>query len=158
MKKNIIISIGLVFITLMTALAQPPHAAQKKEQIKALKVAFITKELNLTTKEAQTFWPVFNEYDEKREALRKEERLISRKINNNAASLNEKELGILLEKLIKTREASVALLRTYKDKFLYILPTRKVAKLYVAERKFHKQLLQGIKKHRAQNRQQGQRY
>jgi hypothetical protein len=28
----------------------------------AIKVAFITKELNLTTEEAQKFWPVYNNY------------------------------------------------------------------------------------------------
>ncbi|MEP2238753.1 MAG: hypothetical protein ABJI22_10375, partial [Maribacter sp.] len=43
--------------------------AQKKqdwEKINTLKVAFITEKLSLNTKEAQDFWPVYNEYQEKR--------------------------------------------------------------------------------------------
>ncbi len=36
-----------------------------KDKIKSLKIAFITERLDLSTKEAQTFWPIYNEYEEK---------------------------------------------------------------------------------------------
>ena len=38
---------------------------EKDEKIEALKVGFITKELNLTSTEAEKFWPVYNEMDAK---------------------------------------------------------------------------------------------
>ena len=38
-------------------------AQQNQEQtIQVLKMAFITKEINLTPEEAQSFWPVYNKY------------------------------------------------------------------------------------------------
>ncbi|MDI1303936.1 MAG: sensor of ECF-type sigma factor, partial [bacterium] len=37
---------------------------EKKEQIKALKVAFLTTELKLTSNEAEKFWPVYNTFDD----------------------------------------------------------------------------------------------
>ena len=46
--------------------------AQKhdKEKIKALKVAHITEQLDLTAKEAQAFWPVYNANEEAHYKLR----------------------------------------------------------------------------------------
>src|SRR5260221_12101410 len=40
--------------------AEPPP--QKEQNIEALKVAFISRELNLTPEEAEKFWPVYNQY------------------------------------------------------------------------------------------------
>lgn len=36
--------------------------AQPGQRLEALKVAFITRELNLTAEEAQSFWPVYNSF------------------------------------------------------------------------------------------------
>ena len=47
----------LLLLTSFTFYAQSESMKEKKEQIKALKVAFLTTELDLTSKEAQKFWP-----------------------------------------------------------------------------------------------------
>ena len=36
---------------------------KRGERIQALKIAFITQKLNLTTDEAQKFWPVYSQYE-----------------------------------------------------------------------------------------------
>ena len=36
-----------------------------KERIRAYKTAYITQELDLSSSEAEKFWPVYNEYDKK---------------------------------------------------------------------------------------------
>ena len=57
-----------------------------------MKIAFITEKLSLTTKEAQSFWPIYNEYSQKIEKLRKTKRsdLGELKINiENSSSLFE---------------------------------------------------------------------
>ena len=56
MKKILLLLVVLMSIGYISN-AQPP-----KERIKALKVAYITKELNLSATEAEKFWPVYNEY------------------------------------------------------------------------------------------------
>jgi len=43
---------------------------EKREQIKAMKVAFLTTELDLTSSEAEKFWPLYNTYDDKQFELR----------------------------------------------------------------------------------------
>ena len=45
-----------------------------KEKIRAYKVAFLTEKLNLSAKEAQKFWPLYNEFDQQRRFLLVNER------------------------------------------------------------------------------------
>ena len=43
--------------------AQDPGDETRAEKIQSLKIAFITQKLQLTTDEAEKFWPVYNQYD-----------------------------------------------------------------------------------------------
>ena len=65
----------LIIIFCLSAFAQPPkNHPEKREQIEALRISFITQRLDLTREEAQRFWPVYNEYHDALESLRKERR------------------------------------------------------------------------------------
>ena len=59
-------SLFLVLNFLSTAIfAQQPEPnmqGNKGEKIEALRIAFISQQLNLNTQEAQKFWPVYNQY------------------------------------------------------------------------------------------------
>ena len=73
---------------------------ENREKIKSLKVAFITDRLELSAKEAQQFWPVYNDYEDKREALRQKERTQIKSKIRDAASLTEKEAEVLLKQFL----------------------------------------------------------
>ncbi len=66
----------LLLAGVLPATAQPntPPKAERLREIQAQKSAYITAQLQLTPEEAQRFWPVYNEFDEKQDALRKEMR------------------------------------------------------------------------------------
>ena len=56
---------GLLGIILFLNMSTELIAQERREhyqRIEAIKVAFITKKLDLTTEEAQKFWPVYNNY------------------------------------------------------------------------------------------------
>ena len=53
---------------------QPAISADRLQQIKAQKSAFITQRLSLTAEEARTFWPIYDKYDTEIAAVRKEMR------------------------------------------------------------------------------------
>ncbi len=57
--KQIFTLLLLFFLLLGSSRAQQPRAG---ERVEALKIAYLTKKLNLTTEEAQKFWPVYNQY------------------------------------------------------------------------------------------------
>ena len=60
MKKLITFICIIIFCTLSIS------AQEKKEsrdKIKALKISYLTEQLNLTTREAQNFWPIYNDHE-----------------------------------------------------------------------------------------------
>ena len=47
-------------------------AQPNRDKIKTLKIAFITEKLDLSEKEAQQFWPVYNAFEEEHFKLRRQ--------------------------------------------------------------------------------------
>ena len=115
----------------------------KKEQIASFRVAFITKELSLNSKEAQLFWPVYNEYQDKLEALRKSRRKENRKLTPETMTEQEVELFIENETDFKVNEANLQ--KQYYARFKQSLPIKKVALLIKAEEDFKRELLKQLK-------------
>lgn len=121
-----------------------PKKEARKEKIEALRVAYITKELDLTEAEAQVFWPVYNEYQKKQEDSRKElKRKYNKETNYNFATDKEAEDYITADIQHKMQEAE--LLKTYYEKIKKVLPVKKVAKLRHAEESFRQEMLKQLK-------------
>ena len=66
--RKIIIFINIVLLCVVSATAQTKD--ESRDKIKALKIAYITEQLNLTTEEAQKFWPIYNLYDKEQHTIR----------------------------------------------------------------------------------------
>ena len=135
LKKTI-----LVVILLTTTLSFAQHRPDR-EKIKSLKVAFITERLDLSTKEAQVFWPIYNEYEKNREALRQKERTQIRGKIKNADELSEKEAKDLLEKYISFEDEEEALDKTFLKKVSGVISAKKTLLLLRSEEEFKRQLI-----------------
>jgi Spy/CpxP family protein refolding chaperone len=136
----------MLLITSAAAIAQPPGKNNdKEEKIEAMKIAFITKKLDLTPQEAQTFWPVYNEYSGKLDELRKKRHKEMRNARENVDELSDKELEALVDGEMTFRQKELDLQKEYHGKFKSVLPVKKVAKLYVAEEQFKRELLKIMK-------------
>ena len=61
---------SLLILLLFTSLGFSQGFRDKKEKIKALKIAFISQKLSLTTEQAEKFWPIYNKYEDKIVALK----------------------------------------------------------------------------------------
>lgn len=130
--------------------------AQKggKERIKAYKTAYITEELDLSSKEAEKFWPVYNQYDKKLfilkvEKSRKERRRI-KELGGPESLSDEEATNVVFSMLTNEKEASVIKEKMYKELSKILSPT-KLLTLYQAERNFNKRLLSEYKKRKPNN-------
>jgi len=85
---------------LFLGMAQDRNFGKKnKEKIKALKIAYFTDNLNLTEKEAQQFWPIYNSYDDKNHELRvKGKNKIKREVKN-LETMTEAEAVTVLNRI-----------------------------------------------------------
>ncbi len=119
-------------IILLLALSFKVTLAQN-DKVESMKVAFITKEINLSTTEAQSFWPLYNEYNDKVKSLRKNFRA-----NNDSKEefANDKEAEDFLNAELKLKQNEVDLRKEYTEKFKKIIGVKKTAQLRKAEDKF----------------------
>lgn len=145
--KTYILAFGFLLLSL-GALAQP-----NRDQIRSLKVAFITERLDLTPKEAQEFWPIYNAYDDQMVKIKFEElRNLRRNIKQNVETLSDSEAKTLLDSLViaenKLHDEEVNLIKNLKK----VISPQKILMLKVAEEDFNRKLFEQFRKRRQQQR------
>lgn len=138
-----IITFLLGFLFLIPAMAQdeelPVKDHKAMEKIKAARIAYITEKLSLTPAEAEKFWPVYNEFDKKREAIKLEARL-ARKNPDLAKSVEENQKAAIT-KQHEFRQKELNLEKDYSDKLLNVVSAQKVMSLPKTEKDFRTILL-----------------
>ena len=123
---------------------------EKQEKIKALKVAYITEQLELTADEAQKFWPIYNDYQEKQFDLRHEKmRSILNKLEiGTIEKLSEKEASSLLDQMENIEENLFLLQKKFSKDLQGIVSDKKIMKLKKAEGDFNRHLLKQMREKR----------
>ena len=124
--------------------AQSESMKDKKEQIKTLKVAFFTTELDLTNAQAEKFWPLYNTFDDKQFELRHQKmRAFMKRMNDGSLDkISEKEANTFLAQIEDTEEELFLLRKKFTANLRGILPASKIIKLKKAEEDFNRKLLQ----------------
>jgi hypothetical protein len=125
--------------------------AQKRERIQALKVAHITEKLDLSSEEAQKFWPVYNAHEKKMHKIRKQEREeIFKVLKENKEDLTEAQANSLIEKDLSLKEEKLKLHKALVKNLRGVIPAKKILRLKKAEDDFKRMLLDRVKrKHRS---------
>ncbi len=148
MKKIFIILITLTFCLISTLTFGQYNKNNRKyndKKIQAEKVAFITERLDLTVEEAQIFWPVYNEYNDKMTQLFTEEHNLYREIKRNFETLSEEDLTTKTDRLIVINNEKTELSMEYHEKYKKLLPIKKLALLYQTDKEFRKHLMHKYK-------------
>lgn len=152
--KNRGVVIGLLLMCLSFSSLQAQKSEKlgqeqrekRKEKMKEMKKSFIKTELDLTEDEEQLFWPIYTEYENKRDALRKERRSLRKKLKRKSLDeLSESEAEEMLTKEMEFREKRLALDKDFERDLRSNLSAKKIILLHKAERKFKKQLLDRMK-------------
>jgi nitrate reductase assembly molybdenum cofactor insertion protein NarJ len=99
------------------------------ERLEALKVAYLTKKLNLNTEEAQKFWPVYNEYIADMKKVRQE--------NRGGDELKREE------KLLEVR-------KKYQASFSKALSADRANQFFKAEKEFYSYVQKELQERRQQ--------
>ena len=142
MKKLITL---MVILFSIVSIAQP--SKEKIEKVKALKVAYITKELSLTSAEAEKFWPIYNSYDEKQFDLRHTKmRTIMKKYKDDGLeNMSEKEAATILTDMESIDEELLVLRKKFVKDAKEVIGSKKVLQLKKAEEEFTRTLFKQYK-------------
>ncbi|MES2781044.1 MAG: hypothetical protein V4651_14220 [Bacteroidota bacterium] len=148
MKKLITLIVCLLSLG-MNLYAQGEN--DKNDRIESYKIAFITERLNLTSKEASVFWPVYNEFSEQLKKLKRAER---ERVHNfkDKTQPTDVESEKFTSDYITFKQQELELTRKYIAEFKKVLPVVKVAKLVTLEQEFKMELLKRLKDKRGPQR------
>lgn len=135
-----------LYILLLTLFVSASVFAQRpdREKIKALKIAHITEQVDLTKEEAQKFWPIYNANEEAEHKLRTQSS--KRRKDKNPEELTENEAKSLLLDMEKIEKQKGELHSKMLNQLLEILPAKKIIKFYQAERSFRQKMFEEYKK------------
>ena len=116
----------------------------KKDKIKALKIAYITNELSLTSDEATKFWPLFNAFEDKQNEIRKQKLkgYLDRTEDDAINNLSDKEATTLLAQMESAEDELYQLKKKFIANLKGVISPIKILKLKKAEEGFNRKLLQ----------------
>ena len=156
MKKSFKLAKSITLIILLMSVyglySQEGHnreMQQKKERIEAHKIAFITNRLDLSSTEAEKFWPVYNAFQkelrEKQQSWRKEHGFNPEDIAEMTDAEAEKIAQVHLNHEQEILEMKRELLTDLKG----IISPQKILILFEAEKQFRVDLMKRVSQERA---------
>jgi hypothetical protein len=140
MKKS-----ALLFLTFMiTVSAFAQNMGDKvADKIKIQRIAFMTQRLSLTETEAQQFWPIYNDYTQKLQQIRKQP-----KLEKPVDELENADVEKILVGQFDRQTRELDLKKEYFQKLKTVISVKKIAKLYRAEKDFREELVRQLQEMR----------
>jgi len=141
-------------------IAQPNNKQDDRfEELNAMKVAFITNQLNLTSVEAQNFWPIYNKHTKAFDAIRIKQRLELRQNKKNDEDLTRLKVRLkddiadkFISSFLKAEAQQLELKKALVNNLKPYISSGKIMQLIKAEHDFKRKMLQELKKRREKNR------
>ena len=134
--KNSLLTCIIFFLTATSVMS-----AQDDDQIKKMKISFFTDQLNLSTKEAQDFWPVYNFHNDKYDELKENNwRGIVKRLKK-VDELSESEAAQLLADYRDYKRLRYKYREDFIKDLKEVISDKKIMQLKHAEYEFDKKLL-----------------
>lgn len=138
---RVILLTSLLFLFCTAVFAQ-----QRKENLESLHTAYISEKLNLTQDEAQKFWPVYNEYHDAMNALKKQKDDNKEAIKKAGGidNMSDADVQKIIASETDIESRQLELKKQYIVKFEQVVSSKKTAKFFAAEEEFKLFLLKQL--------------
>lgn len=117
---------------------------EHKEKIEAQKVAFITDKLDLTTEEAEKFWPVYNANKDKIENERKEFKGEQSFTPEEIKEFSDDEALKFIQSQLDHEQRMLDMRSAFHNQLLDVLSAQKVLRLFKVEKEFRVELMHRV--------------
>lgn len=114
------------------------------ETINSHRVAYLSKRMALTTAEAQVFWPLFNEYNDKVDALRAQRRKLVSHYHQYGISYSNEQALEFAKKSIDLQAQVYEVKNQFLQRLVRVLSPQKIAAFFEAEDGFKQYLLRQL--------------
>lgn len=145
MKRALIWIVVLAFAPLVWATGGCDQRLSK-EEFRARQQAYITEKAGLTAAEAEDFFPLYFELQDRKHQLNDEAWKLMRE--GKKEGVTEARYDEIMESVYDARIAADRLEKSYYGKFKKILSSKKIYLVQQAEMRFHRELLRQAGKRR----------
>jgi len=144
--KPRILATAMLFLAVAGMMKLQAQTDEQIEQFNKEREAFFNEKLELTDAEMKAFWPIYNDFINRKMKLAEDERNTFMYANKNANNLSDQEINTNLKKIRDLKEQQIQLENQYyQDKFPKALPPKKVLNLYSVEWEFRRHLLRKLR-------------
>ncbi|WP_445734754.1 hypothetical protein [Mariniflexile sp.] len=119
-------------------------AQSNRDKIKTLKIAYITEKLDLSEKEAQQFWPIYNNFEEENSNLRRQAYDARKKADLN--TISEEQAVNILKEIRLNENKKQALENDFVDRLTKVISAKKIILLHKIEDDFKRKMFEEYKK------------
>jgi hypothetical protein len=113
-----------------------PPAGLDENRIKSLKIAHLTERLNLSSEDATKFWPIYNQFEDKKLALQKEIAKLEVSLE-----MDDKEANAFILKSMENAQKLVNLRQEQINALKGVLSIQQLAMLQISDRDFGRMVL-----------------
>jgi hypothetical protein len=130
--KTFLRTLALSVILFAAAVCAQADSASRMslEAVKANQKLMVAMNMDLTDEEKKTFWPVYDEYQEKRDIIYKDLLDVVNTFANQYQALSDEQAAKILNDYLAVEGARVALVEDYTEKFTAVLPAKKVMRFF----------------------------
>ena len=139
----------MIFAFLFCAFSTVAQDQEAMKKIESARIALITERLGLTPEQAEKFWPLYREYTQQRQSLRKEFQSLRR--NSEERQLTDEESKEVLQKGLELKERQLELDKNYTDKLGTVITNNQILLLRKAEDDFKQMIIKRLE-NRKENR------
>lgn len=152
--KKYILFFALTILSLAGFAQRPgpgpgPGPEERREEIEAFRTAYFTRTIGLNTKEAEKFWPIYNEMQMEIQKLQKDRRSRHRgSMEDQLDQMSDAEIEKLIMEEFASRQKEIDIEKKYNEQFKTVLPMKKLALYYRAQEGFKRELVRKMQEMR----------
>jgi hypothetical protein len=135
MKKLNLLFVALIMGFAVNAQDFNDYLEVSREVLKTEKKALIAEVMQFTSEESQAFWPLYNEYEQKKYTVNTRYFNLIEKFVENYENMSDEVAVELINESIAIKGELIKLQKTYAKKFQKILTPQKTVKYLQAENK-----------------------
>lgn len=150
MKKILMFTLALLTFGAMANAQIDPD--KRDDRIAIFRAEVYSRVLRFTPEEAEGFWPIYNDYLDKRDQLQQD-----LKPGKQEDQMSDSEVEDQVKKYFEKKQRELDLEKDLYQKLRKVLPLRKIAKIQMAEREFREALIKRLQENRQQKRLQQDR-
>jgi hypothetical protein len=126
----------------------------QKEKIESYKIAFFTRQMQLTPQEATVFWPLYNQYMESIDVQKENRRESLRDAKESLDKMSDEEVNKLIDNRLLQAETALIERKEFVTALRKVLPAKKIVQYFKAEEQFKRKLMEKMNEQKQQQRPQ----